>query len=444
MPSAIASDGCVAPGASLPAHSLQSRITERWDRFEATKARARAAVVATISFWTAAAVTWSQLCDHVYRTDAGLGWDLVTMWRAEVVFAHGGQPYFRAATANRLFLYPPSSLLVMRPIAWLSLHEVQLGGLMATAAVTWAAVMISAAAIGRKWWGLTAAVVVFGLRWAQPLVAELGLENVTVLCFLALALFYIFTVHDHWVAAGAAIGLSMSIKPLLLPVLVVFLLARRWRGLGMAIAIPAALNLAAFAVVKKPTEVFSKLPSLLNRSGSGAVLNSAWVDVARTFGISHPLRILLQVATVGVALVGLWWAWRYIEDAAVRLITASSICLIGVYLAGTLSENHFMLTLVPLAMTAVLAKSPMRFFPAWIGILLLMGLTPPASMLGIDTQANLSAFRAFGMSLVLLAIVAVLARSHLTRRSHLKREGTATATEAGLDPEMASAERLAT
>jgi arabinofuranan 3-O-arabinosyltransferase len=365
-------------------------------------------VAATIVFWAASALTWGLLLLRIDRTDSELGWDLVTVWRAEGVFAHGGQPYNRAATAGRLYLYPPSSLLVLRPLAVLSLHEVAVLGLISTAALAWGTVVVTSAALGRRWWGLTSAVVVFALRWAQPMVAELKLDNVTVICTLALAVFFLLMVRGHSAAAAAVIGLSLAVKPLLLPVVVVFLLARKWRDFGIAVAIPAVLNAIAFAVVADPNQVWQKLPSLLDRSGAGTVLNSAWVGVAQILGLPGFAATLIRIATVAIVVATAWWAWNELSDSATRLITTASVLLIGAYLAGTLSENHFMMTLVPLAMTAVVAGAPMRWFTGWIGILWLMGLTPPASMLGLDTYSNLSAFQAFGMALVLVTIAVVL------------------------------------
>jgi len=374
-------------------------------------------VATTVVVWAAAAVAWTLQCLHFDRGGPKLGWDLVTCWRAERVFAHGGQPYSLAATGDRLFLYPPSALLVLRPLAALSLRELQVLGLLATAGLMWAAVMISAAVLGRRWWGLTAAVVVLALRWAQPMLAELSLENVTVICTFGLVVFYLLATKGHWVPAGFVIGLTLSVKPLLLVVLLVFVLARKWAALAVALAVPAVLNAAAFAVVKDPSEVFSKLPSLLNRSGSGVLLNSAWVDVLRTLGVPDYLTILVRLATVALVLLAAWWSWQQLDDLAVRIITTSSVLLIGTYLAGTLSENHFMLTLVPLAMTALVPAAPMRWLSGWIGVLWLMGLTPPGSVLGLSAPANLSAGRAFGMTLVVLTVVAALGYRRLPQRN---------------------------
>ena len=363
-------------------------------------------VVATVALWVAAFASWIPL----YRRSLaikGLGWDLLTTWRAERLFAHGGAPY-----AIKAFLYPPSCLLLFRPLASLSEHDLKVVGLAATVVVAFTAVMVSASAIRLRWWGLTSAATIFLLSFTQAMTGELGLENVTVLCFLALAVFYYFSIRGRWVLGGVAIGLSLAIKPLLLPVLLVFLLARQWRGLAAAVAVPAALNLLALGLVAHPSQVFSKLPSLLDRTGTGVALNSAWVDVTRTLALPVGVSVTLRVATVVVVIIGTWWAWQVLDDAVLRIVTASSLLLIGAYLAGTLSEYHFMLTLVPLVMTVVLARSPVRTVPALLGIVWMMGhLTLPRSVLGLGSaSANNSVFRAFGMSVLLASIVVVLAR----------------------------------
>ena len=374
-------------------------------RLAESPARATVAVAATIGFWVAAAVAWVPVYRHTLRFN-GLAWDLLTTWRAERLFAHGGAPY-----AIKAFVYPPSALLVLRPIAALSAHDLKVVGLAVTAAAAWGAVMLSASAIGLRWWGLTSAVTIFLLRFTQAMTGELLLENVTVLCFLALAAFFFFALRDQWVVGGVAIGLSLAIKPLLLPVLLVFVLARQWRGLAVAAGVPAALNLLALAFVASPSQVFSKLPSVLDRTGTGVSLNSAWVDVTRTLGLPVGVSVTLRVATVAVVVVGTWWAWQVLDNAVLRVVTSSSLLLIGVYLAGTLSEYHFMLTLVPLVMTVALARSPVRTIPALLGVLWMMGrFVLPRSWMGLSSQAaDNSVFRAFGMSVVAVSIVLVLA-----------------------------------
>ncbi len=230
---------------------------------------------------------------------SGLGWDLLTPWRAERIFAHGGAPY-----AVKSFVYPPSCLLLLRPLGSLTRHQLTVGGLVGTLAIAWVSVMLSAHALGKRWWGITAALTIWLLHFTEAMRGELSLENVTVLAFLGLGAVLRVRAPGHWIAAGAAIGLSLSVKPLLLVVLLVFLLARQWKAFAVAVAIPALLNLVAFAIVADPSGVWSKLPSILNRSGYGVNFNSAWVDVARVLGLPEGVSILLRLVTVALVVLG--------------------------------------------------------------------------------------------------------------------------------------------
>jgi arabinofuranan 3-O-arabinosyltransferase len=375
------------------------------DLIEADHPHRRLVVIATSVLWAGAAISWVLL----YRLTDGnkrLGWDLLSTWRAENAFAHGAEPY-----AVKAFVYPPSCLIVLRPIAALTQHQLTVGGLVATTVIACVSVMIVAFAIGVRWWGPTAAATILLMSFTGAMRGEMPLENVSVLGFLALALFFLFALRDHWFAAAIAIGLSISIKPLLLVVLLVFLLAKRWKAFGLAVAIPVVLNVIGIALVSAPRLVLTKLPSILNRSGSGVTYNSAWVDVARELGLPEAATLILRIATVLLVLVAAWFSWTRFADKRLRLITTTSVLLMGTYLAGTLSEYHFMLTLVPLAMTVVIAGSAVRTVTGVVGIVWVMDvLAPPPALLGLGDNANDSAFRAIGMSLLILTVAVVLAR----------------------------------
>ncbi|NNN20830.1 MAG: DUF2029 domain-containing protein [Acidimicrobiales bacterium] len=356
-------------------------------------------VIATI-------VAWGFACDSIlglYQTNAraqNLGYDLLITWRAESLFAVGGQPY-----SVRGFLYPPSILLLLRPIAGHSQASITKYGLVLTIVISIAAVMLAAVAIGRPWFGMTAALTTFGLSYTGAFTGELSLENVSVLCWFALSVFLLAAINNKWIIGGIAIGLSFAFKPLLLPLLVVFLLARQWKALLVAIGLPFILNLVAVIFVADPMAVLSKLPSLTNRVGTGVNFNSAWVDVARNLGWPEFVTILIRSFTAIVAVGATWISWTRIDDKRLRLITSSSVLLIGTYLAGTISEYHFMLTLVPLLMTVVVAGSVMRIPISWIGGAWMMTvLILPGKLLGLGIDANNSAFRAFGMSIILLSV----------------------------------------
>jgi hypothetical protein len=272
-------------------------------------------------------------------------------------------------------------------------------------------VILTAVAIGARWWGPTAAVSVLLLTFTGAMRGEMPLENLSILGFLGVALFFLFVLRDHWVAAGVVIGLSLSVKPLLLSVLIVFLLARKWKALGVAIGIPVVLNGLGLAVLNSPGQVLTKLPTLFNRTGDIVQYNSAWVDVARTLGMPEGVTILLRIVTILLVVVATWLSWNRMTDPRLRVITVTSVLLIGAFLAGTLSEYHFMLALVPLGMTVFIPGSPMRTITGVLGIAWVMDRWAlPTSLLGLSPNQNNSVFRAIGMSLLLLTIIGVLIR----------------------------------
>lgn len=384
----------------------EAPLAERWAaRLRGYSVLNPLAGLATVAAWVFAALSWIGL-GRLTARGSGLGFDSLISWRAEKLFAHGISPY-----EIKGFVYPPSCALLFRPLATLSHDQLVIGGVGFVAVLVWATGMLAASAVGRKWWGLSAAVTIWLLSYASDARGELSLENSSILGALALALFYVFARRGRWTAAGVVIGLSLAIKPLLLVVLLVFVLARKWKALATAIAVPVVLNLVALAVVPDPGRVWSKLPSILNRSGSGVNFNSAWVDVVRTLGLPEGVSILLRLLTALLVLVCAWLCWTKLADVSLRTVTTASVLLIGSYLSGTLSESHFMLTLVPLAMTVVIPRSPIRTVTAVVGILWTMGnYVPPLSWLGVNKFANNSAYRAFGMTLLLLTVTVVLAR----------------------------------
>jgi arabinofuranan 3-O-arabinosyltransferase len=323
-----------------------------------------------------------------------------------VLFAHGGAPY-----SVKAYVYPPSCLLILRPLAAFNQNQISTGGLVATTLIALVGVMISAKALGFRWWGPTAAFSTLALSLFGAMRGELPLENVSVIEFLALALFFGFVLRKHWLAGAVVIGLALCIKPLLLAVLIIFLISRKWKAFFIAAGIPVVLNGVAFALIANPGQALKNLPSILNRSGSGVSYNSAWVDVARILGLPDGVAISLRVVTVLLVIAATWLAWTRLKDERLKIVTATSVLLMGVFLAGTLSEYHFMLTLIPFGMTLVIPRSPMRTVTAVVSMLWVMNaLAPPAALFGIDNNARDSAFRAIGMSIVIITVVWVLAR----------------------------------
>ena len=78
--------------------------------------------------------------------------------------------------------------------------------------------------------------------------------------------------------AAALLGISLTVKPVLLPLLVVFVLRRQWRALAVAIMIPAAGTLAGCLVVRDSSRFFTVVVPFLTH-GAQLSFNDSLVGV---------------------------------------------------------------------------------------------------------------------------------------------------------------------
>ena len=338
---------------------------------------------------------------------APLGFDLTFSWQAAKAFLSGGHPY-----ADPNFNYPPSNLLFSWPLGLFHFRSLLHPVLIAAILLIVLSVMMSAAAVGLRWWGLAAAITVWLLNGGLPFPQVLILLNLSSVMAFALALSFLLLSRNRWIAGAVVLGISLCIKPLLLPVLIVFLLARRWRSLAVALGLPIGLNLIAFVVVPHVGQVWSRPGYLL--SGAGAVFNPYNGALKGVGAVHHwpaPLTIGLRVTVVTLAALVIVWSWRRLPTLALRVITAGTAALLGVFLAGTLAEDHYMLMFVPLLATVFVRRSAVRLPLAWVGLAWIMYIHPlPTSWLGVDNMvAANSTMEAIGMSLVLLTMALDLA-----------------------------------
>jgi arabinofuranan 3-O-arabinosyltransferase len=359
--------------------------------------------------WWRALEHWRSLYGFALR-QRPLGFDIKPVWLAEHAWLSGRSPYH---VFN--FLYPPSHLMVMLPLAAFSEKTVEHYADVAVVIALAAAVMMSAKLIGRRYWGLTAAIGFFVISVAQPVHDEMILENVSVLIATGLCATLLLASKDHWNWAAGALGITLAVKPILAPVVLLFVFARRWKALYIAIGIPFVLNLAALPTIRGLGRIWSILPLLFDRTGTFDAYNASLFSVGALTGLPSLATTVVRVAAAILALLAAWWGWRFSYDDASRLVNTSAALLIGLYLAGPLTEDHYMLTLIPLAIAASTWRSPASLPTAWLGLAWLMNATNiwgisthlvSGSTLGITEQKALMVDRCLGLALVLLTLLA--------------------------------------
>ncbi|WP_079036466.1 glycosyltransferase 87 family protein, partial [Streptomyces silaceus] len=233
------------------------------------------------------------------------GMDNAIVVRAAKAWLAGRSPY-----ADRHFLYLPGAVLAAVPQALLPASVARFlvpAGVTAGLVAGWAcALRIHGVAWRSRFaaYGLLALALGFA-----PFGHLVQLGNWTVASAALLPCALLLVCRERWVAAGLVVGAAVAVKPLLAPVVLLFVFARRRRALGAAVGVPAGVSVAAALVLPDPAGFFTRtLPFLLRGDDSFVRLYEA-----------SPSAVLgrLGVPQAGATLVagcaaaaGVWCAWR--------------------------------------------------------------------------------------------------------------------------------------
>jgi arabinofuranan 3-O-arabinosyltransferase len=276
-----------------------------------------------------------------------LGLDLRPVLRAGRAALAGTDLYAVAG-----FVYPPPAALLAAPLTRLPYAPLAIGVMVVHLAVIAAVAAWSVRSVlrGAGSWalaGLVAAALVGGGVTRRGL----WLENTSVLLAGVLVLVLGLWGRGRWGRGTVLLALSLLVKPLLLAVLLVPVVARRWRAIVVAAVVSAVVLLASAA----STSGLSAMPAVVRRLLRGSVLvgslaheNLALPGVVEAFGLP---TFVLWAGRVVVLLVVLAAAVVQVRDRGPwdvpRLAAASGLLLAAIFLAGTLSEVHYLYALVP-------------------------------------------------------------------------------------------------
>lgn len=362
------------------------------------------------------------------------GMDNAIVLRAGRAWLGGGSPY-----GDPHFLYPPGAVLAGAAEAALPGAVVRVL-VPVVAAGCLVAGWACALRLCRVSWRSRAAAL--GLTGPAAGFAPFGhvllLGNWTVLSVAALPAALLCAARGRWVGAGAVLGLALALKPLLAPVALLFLFARRWRGLAVLLAVPAAVSVLAGLLLPDPAGFFTRtLPFLLTGDDSFVRLYEASLGaVLERLGV--PGAVARGVAGV-CAGAGVWCAWRRWRGGAgrfaggtgwsaddrcrsgtelsgdgddpLRFAETGALLMLSAFLVSRPSYDHYLLMPVPLLLAGLpyrgaVARSPwfwLALLPQLPG-LVWPGLEPEtrrafkdaATLCGLAATAGVSAVRGPG------------------------------------------------
>ncbi|WP_299574704.1 glycosyltransferase family 87 protein [uncultured Williamsia sp.] len=271
-------------------------------------------------------------------------------------------------TVDPHYLYPPSGTLLMSPMAYIDPERAR----WIFIAVSVVALVVCAYLLIRMFGfdGRSVAfpIVLFFFFCTETVAHTLIFTNFNSFVLLGEIAFLMLLLakRDWW--AGVPIGLTLAVKPVLAPLLLLPLLTRRWRVFGGAIGIPLVLTALAWPLSVDPVDFIKRTVPYLGEARD--YYNSSIAGNGAYFGVQPWLLYVLRIAFVLMAVFCLWFLWRFYRqtDELLWAATSSGVLLVTVFLVSSLGQGYYSMLLFPLLMTVVRPGSVMRAWPAWLGV----------------------------------------------------------------------------
>lgn len=350
---------------------------------------------------------------YVLATNGYITDDFGPVYRAVVNFKLGYDIYNEHLDyVDPHYLYPPGGTLLMAPFGYLPVDASRYWFIFFnTVAIVLAAYFLlrlfkfSLASVA-------APALLLAMFCTETVTNTLVFTNINGCVLLLEVLFLRWLLdgkvsHQWW--AGVAIGLTLTVKPLLAPLLLLPLLNRQWRALVTAILVPLVLNLAALPLISDPVNFVKRtVPYIL---GTRDYFNSSILGNGVYYGLPMWLILLLRISFGLLAIASLWLLYRHYRtrDPLFWMATSSGVLLISFWLVSSLGQGYYSMMLFPFLMTVVLPNSVIRSWVAWLAIYGFM--TMDRWLLGHwpTTGRALEYLRiTWGWSLILIVVFVVL------------------------------------
>jgi arabinofuranan 3-O-arabinosyltransferase len=309
---------------------------------------------------------------YVLATNGYITDDYGPVYRAVVNFKMGWDIYNEHFDqVDPHYLYPPGGTLIMAPFGYLPVDASRYWFI----TFNTIAIIIAACLLVRLFkFSLTSVALpalLVAMFCTESVVNTLVFGNINGCVLLLEVLFLRWLLdgqrrHEWW--AGVAIGLSLVVKPLLGPLLLLPLLNRQWRALVTALVVPLVFNAIGWFMVSDPMNfVRGTVPYIFSIRD---YFNSSIQGNGVYYGLPMWLILLLRIAFLALAVASLWLLYRYYRtrDPLFWMATSSGVLLIASYLVLSLGQGYYSMMLFPFLMTVVLPNSVIRNWPAWLAI----------------------------------------------------------------------------
>ena len=151
------------------------------------------------------------------------------------------------------------------------------------------------------------------------------------------------------------IGASLALKPLLAPVALLFVLARRWRGPAAVVLVPAVASGGAALLMPDPAGFVTRtLPFLLRGHDEFVRLYEASpVAVLPRLGVPSWVAVPLSGAAAGAGVLGAYHRWSRGVPGPLRLVGTAVLLMLSAFLVSRPSYDHYLPAVVPLLLAGL-------------------------------------------------------------------------------------------
>ncbi|GAB18292.1 arabinosyltransferase AftC [Gordonia effusa NBRC 100432] len=298
------------------------------------------------------------------RTD-----DFTPVYQAALRFLNNQSVYGEAYnTVEPHYLYPPSGTLLMAPLAVIDPERSRWLFITFSVIALIASAYLLTKLFGFGWRSWVFPTVLFFFFSTETVAHTLVFTNFNSFVLLGMLAFMILMLRNQQWWAGVPIGLTLAVKPVLAPLLLLPLLNRQWRILVGAIGIPVVLTALAWPVSVDPMDFLKRTYPYLQEARD--YYNSSIAGNGLHYGVDSWLILILRAAFAVMAVFSLWFLYRYYRESntLLWLTTSSGILLCTSFLVGPLGQGYYSMLLFPLLMSVFIPGSPMRNWPAWLGV----------------------------------------------------------------------------
>ncbi|WP_199880894.1 hypothetical protein [Streptomyces kebangsaanensis] len=194
----------------------------------------------------------------------------------------------------------------------------------------------------------------------------------------------------------------MAVKPLLLPVLLLLVPARRWRAPAWRVAVPLVLSPGTALVVPDPGGFLTRTLPFLLRGGDSLMrpYDSSLPAVLPRLGVPPALAVPVARAAGAAGVACAWLRRRRADPGPARLADTAAMLMPASYPVSRPSYEHY-LVVVPLLVAGALESDSVTRSPWFWGALI-----PPVPQFAFP-HLDASARRAFKDAATLSALALV-------------------------------------